>query len=637
MSMKTVGEQSSPSCFSKKGRHNMKHKIWMACLVMSMLLSLSISPGVSRAETNTVYSLAISASVSKVDQEVTVTLKGENAADLYGYEAVIEYDNSKLSFEEAKSSITSPGFLVAPIVSGNKITFAYTKVGKTAGISGNADLATMTFISKNTGSAEIKLISLLAVSSQKQESKWDTERTVSTQIESKEGPGENPGEGPGENPGEGSEDSSPNNPGGGGGPVTNQPIVEKNESGADIKQLDIVKTQTADGKEAAVVSVDAGTLSRAVDMAEGTHSKIGIQVQGNEPVARVELPAASLSDASKQGKETVVSVKYANSTYDLPVSAIDYEKLAQSMNANVKDLKIIVQIEKVSGKDAEQVSTGAQQSGGKLLTDAVKFNVIVESGSSSTSVDDFGGTYVNRSMEVTSAIDIGKATGVLLNPATGELTFVPTTFEQVGDVTVATIKRPGNSIYTVIEHSKTFADLNSHWAKTDVELLASKLVVNGRTDQQFVPQGEITRAEFATLLVKGLGLSQDKTEAFKDVAAADWYAGYVGAAVKAGLVEGIDQGTFAPNANITREQMAVMISRALNTAGKPKAANVQHIESYTDGSSMSGWAKEAISVAIEAGIMNGKTSQSFEPSSNATRAEAAVVLKRLLQYAEFIN
>ncbi|NOU95764.1 hypothetical protein GC093_21430 [Paenibacillus sp. LMG 31456] len=600
----------------------MNRKIWITCLVMFMLLSLSIGPEVSRAEVNSAYSLAVSTSVSRVNEEMTVTLQGENLADLYGYEAVIEYDNSKLSFKEAKSSISGSGFSITPLASGNKITFAYTKVEKVAGISGNADLATITFIPFTAGSAEIKLISLIAVSSQEHESKWNAVRTVSTQIDSGTGTSHSRG-----------------NSYSGGSTVTNQPTVEKNNSGADIKFSEAVKTTTTDGKEAVVVSVNTETFTKAIELASGTaRSKIGIEVKGNEPVARVELPAASLADASKQTKETVVSVKYGNSTYDLPVSAIDFTKLAQSMNVDVKDLKVVVQIEKVSGKDADQVSAGAQQSGVKLLGGAVKFNVFVESGSSSSSVDNFGGTYVTRTIELTSAVDSSKATGVLFNPATGELTFVPTTFENAGGVTVATIKRPGNSIYTVIEHSKTFADMNGHWAKADVELLASKLVVNGRTDQSFVPLGEITRAEFATLLVKGLGLSQDKSAAvFKDVAATDWHAGNVGAAAKAGLVEGLDNGSFAPNANITREQMAVMIGRAMKMVGKPKAANVKRVESLIDGSSMSSWAKEAISQSIEAGIMNGKTSQSFEPSSNATRAEAAVVLKRLLQYAEFIN
>ncbi|MFD0678358.1 MULTISPECIES: S-layer homology domain-containing protein [unclassified Paenibacillus] len=597
----------------------MNCKIWFTCFVMFMLLSLSIGPEVSRAEVNSAYSLAVSTSVSRVNEEMTVTLKGENLADLYGYEAVIEYDNSKLSFKEAKSSISGSGFSITPLASGNKITFAYTKMGKIAGISGNADLATITFIPFSSGSAELKLINLIAVSSEQQESKWDTVRTISTSIDAGSGTSNTGG-------------SSRS----GGSTVTNQPTVEKNNSGADIKFLEAVKTTTTDGKEAVVVSVNTETFTKAIELASGT-TRIGIEVKGNEPVARVELPAASLADASKQTKETVVSVKYGNSTYDLPVSAIDFTKLAQSMNADVKDLKVVVQIEKVSGKDADQVSTGAQQSGVKLLGGAVKFNVFVESGSSSISVDNFGGTYITRTIELTSAVDSSKATGVLFNPATGELTFVPTTFENVGGVTVATIKRPGNSIYTVIEHIKTFADMNGHWAKADVELLASKLVVNGRMDQSFVPQGEITRAEFATLLVKGLGLSQDQSTVFKDVAATDWHAGYVGAAAKAGLVEGLDNGSFAPNANITREQMAVMIGRAMKMAGKPKAANVKRVESFTDGSSMSSWAKEAISQSIEAGIMNGKTSQTFEPSSNATRAEAAVVLKRLLQYAGFIN
>ncbi|WP_245856037.1 S-layer homology domain-containing protein [Paenibacillus rigui] len=250
---------------------------------------------------------------------------------------------------------------------------------------------------------------------------------------------------------------------------------------------------------------------------------------------------------------------------------------------------------------------------------------------------DFGGTYVSRTIELAQPVDPNQTTAVLFNPTTGTFSFVPATFVTAGGTTKAVLKRPGNSIYTVVEFSKTFDDLKGHWSQADVELLASKLVVNGTTDSSYAPQKEITRAEFAALLVRALGLTEVNAAKFNDVQANDWFTGAIGAASQAGLVEGFENGTFQPNANITREQMAVMITRAMHAAGKRAAADTQGLSRFADASSISGWAKEAVAQCVNAGILNGVTGDTFVPAAKANRAEAAVMLKRLLQYEQLMN
>lgn len=209
---------------------------------------------------------------------------------------------------------------------------------------------------------------------------------------------------------------------------------------------------------------------------------------------------------------------------------------------------------------------------------------------------------------------------------------------------MATIKRPGNSIYTVVQANKTFADLNGHWAQADIELLASKLLIKGTTDTTFVPQKSITRAEFAALLVRAAGLNEEQAALaeqaaakFSDVQATDWYAGAVGAASKAGLVDGLENGSFQPNATITREQMAVMIARAIQLSGKKYDTDAKKLAAFDDSLTISAWAKDAAAGALNAGIVNGTTVRTFAPDSKATRAEAAVMLKRFLLFAEFMN
>jgi len=96
-----------------------------------------------------------------------------------------------------------------------------------------------------------------------------------------------------------------------------------------------------------------------------------------------------------------------------------------------------------------------------------------------------------RSFTLLNEVNPQTATGVLYNPATQTYTPVPTVFNGKE----VTLLRQGNSIYTVIDNSKTFGDLAGHWAKTDVEMLASKLVVNGVSASEFAPDQQITRSE----------------------------------------------------------------------------------------------------------------------------------------------
>ena len=180
--------------------------------------------------------------------------------------------------------------------------------------------------------------------------------------------------------------------------------------------------------------------------------------------------------------------------------------------------------------------------------------------------------------------------------------------------------------------------MKGHWAKADVELLASKLVIKGVSDHSFAPNSPITRAEFATLLVRALGLNEEVSTKFSDVPANSWFTGTVGAAVKAGLIEGFDETSFKPNERISREQMAVMVTRAMEFAGQSAAIDLKQLDQFTDSTGLSVWSKEgSVAQAVIAGIVNGATETTFAPAAHATRAEAAVMLKRLLQYVQFIN
>ncbi|WIF94035.1 S8 family peptidase [Caminicella sporogenes] len=202
---------------------------------------------------------------------------------------------------------------------------------------------------------------------------------------------------------------------------------------------------------------------------------------------------------------------------------------------------------------------------------------------------------------------------------------------------VITVQLKHFSKYAVMIYNKTFEDIKNHWARDDIEYMASKHIVSGRTEIQFLPDENISRAEFITLLVKAIGLDTNKTEnPFRDVSKDAWYAAFVGAAYKEGLVKGMSFEEFSPNENITREQMTVMIMKAYT-----KIANrdyndliVTTMIRFSDEDKISSWAHHAIIVANSFGIVKGRSNGIFAPKNHATRAEAVVMIKRLLEVLE---
>jgi len=195
------------------------------------------------------------------------------------------------------------------------------------------------------------------------------------------------------------------------------------------------------------------------------------------------------------------------------------------------------------------------------------------------------------------------------------------------------------SAYTILEYSKTFADLAGHWAKKDVEKMASRHVARGISETQFAPDADVTRAQFAALLIRTLMIDEAAPTGavFSDVPRDAWYAGAVETAYAHQLVSGMGGGLFVPDEKITREQMAAMITRALKAAGKPviltQAQITEVLKAYADRAGVSPWATRAMAEAISTGIVKGRTATTLVPKGTATRAEAVVMLERLIDAA----
>lgn len=177
------------------------------------------------------------------------------------------------------------------------------------------------------------------------------------------------------------------------------------------------------------------------------------------------------------------------------------------------------------------------------------------------------------------------------------------------------------------EENIMFSDVSDeHWAYESITGLADNGVVNGKGNNLFKPDGLLTREEFVKMVVASLGLNVADTKTnFADVAESEWYAPYICAAVEADLINGVSENEFGVGKFITREDVAVIISRAFKLEKKlikKQFKDISHISDY---------ALEAVELLVGNGIIDGFDDGSFLPKNNATRAQIAKLLWTTLQ------
>ncbi|KWX84430.1 hypothetical protein AMQ83_29205 [Paenibacillus riograndensis] len=211
---------------------------------------------------------------------------------------------------------------------------------------------------------------------------------------------------------------------------------------------------------------------------------------------------------------------------------------------------------------------------------------------------------------------------------------------QQGDIITAGVTH--FSTYAALVINKAYSDVPAaYWAETAIKSLSAKQVITGVTAAEFKPGNPVTRAEFTAVLVRALSLQTEGQAASQDVKAGEqsgftdvkedaWYASYVTAAVRQGIVTGRSKDLFAPDAVISREEMAVMIIRALELKQGKKLEPANGGLRFADASSISSWAAPYVSAAAEQGLLQGRAANKFAPEARMTRAEAAQVIYRLL-------
>ncbi|KXG74277.1 S-layer homology domain-containing protein [Thermotalea metallivorans] len=321
--------------------------------------------------------------------------------------------------------------------------------------------------------------------------------------------------------------------------------IEKNDK--SILRIKDIPLEKKGNQQMAKLTLDV--LHKALEEKENIQ-KIEIVISQKSDNLALNIDGESLRELKE--KDMSIAVIFDGGSYTIPskFSALDAIK-------DQGDFKgLVLKVEK-----AEDFA--GTISNGKMLVQPVKFTIEADFGESTMPIRNFGRQFIERRLIIPHSINVKRTTGVVFED--GIWHAVPTSFLMEGENTVAVIKRNSNSIYGVAEFEKTFADVEKHWSREVVELLASKNIISGMGGN-FMPEGFVTRAQFVTMLVKGLGLKTftEKEISFKDVEANSWYENYIHTAVAFGLAKGYPDNTFQPNREITREEMLVMAINAMN-------------------------------------------------------------------------
>lgn len=182
-----------------------------------------------------------------------------------------------------------------------------------------------------------------------------------------------------------------------------------------------------------------------------------------------------------------------------------------------------------------------------------------------------------------------------------------------------------------VEITSTFDDVNeNHWAFDAVTALFEKGAVKGKSENMFVPNDSVTRAEFVAMLYRLVGTEGDYILNFNDVDSDSWYYTPVAWAYENGIVYGVNSDSFAPSANITRQDMACIAERFADKFNVELNQSIEY-KAFADESTISNYAKDSVILLYKSGVLKGNDKGEFKPCDYTSRAEAAVIIYNLIK------
>lgn len=399
-------------------------------------------------------------------------------------------------------------------------------------------------------------------------------------------------------------------------------------------------TEKTGGQTVTTVTVDDSKIQEIIS---GLNNGIKITVPfgTGDDTSILMLNAQSIKNM--EAKQTVLEIKAGNMIYTIPAALMGIDGILPQFGNSIelKDIKVKVKLSEVSGEAEAMIRETAGKNNYRVITGPVEFEITCASGSRTVEVSNFNG-YVERVIAIPEGIDPASITTGVVAGKDGTLFHVPTSIIVIDGKYYARINSLTNSTYLLIENTKSFKDVEKHWAKQAINDMGSRLIVSGTEDGNFNPGGSITRAEFAAVVVNALGLlhTGSKNNSFTDVPAQAWYHDAVSIAAAYGLMAGSGNGEFRPGDRITREQALTVIAKAMEITGLKQEANPEEYQKvlarFNDSSKVASWAVRGVASCVDTGIVSGKDAGMLAPKADITRAEACVIIRNLLQKSKLI-
>ncbi|MEK0312618.1 S-layer homology domain-containing protein [Cohnella sp. 56] len=409
----------------------------------------------------------------------------------------------------------------------------------------------------------------------------------------------------------------PVDPGPGSNPGTVTPPA--GNEGTTVTGGTIAVTAKPDAQGNVAVALSAVDVKKAVDGAKGGRLQIAIDTGAAAAIvgtATIKLPLQDIMSAAAAGGVGEIAVSANGATIVVRTDAGLLGANAQQLTLTIAKLDA-----SALSADAKGVIGGRPAYELSLTVDGAKPVSFGTGGAVSVTLDykPQAGEQAHK-LVVYNIADDGTLQPVKRTKAdasAGKITFAPQHFSR----------------YAVGYADVSFADLSkAAWAQEAIEALAARQIAKGTGADKFEPARAVTRAEFLQLLLEALDLKDASAKAsFNDVKADAWYYGAVATGAKLGIVKGRADGTFGASDTITREDMAVMLSRAFALVGTKQGAGSATGKAFADQGDIAGYALDAVNELSQAGLINGFTDGKFAPKGQATRAQAAQVIYKLLQ------
>lgn len=401
------------------------------------------------------------------------------------------------------------------------------------------------------------------------------------------------------------------------------------------------ETVAPDGKTVVTIRITTEMIVEVLQIVEDKQ-EVFLEIKEAADEQVVKIAAQGFAALAERGLSLVIKTDKA--VLIIPTGSVDMEGLYRQLNLPESNIDIVIRIKKVATDIAEQLQKEAVATNPALtlVTEILEFTLEATGEDRTVQValsgtEKIRGEFLFTPKETVGVEDVRRLNVYeyeaenedwiyrrsQVDVSAGKVIFFTDTFSK----------------FAIMENSKTFADIKTHWARKEIELMSGKYVIKGMAPRFFRPKDNITRAELSTLLVRvlDLRLPASAQPVFDDVPHGSWYYSYVAAAAATGLIKGDGTG-FRPLDPVTRQEMAVMLVRALNLAGQEisltSSDKTSLLADFADVDRIHSWAAGEMATAVKFGLFQGTPGRELKPLNNSQRGSAAAVIYRMSALAE---